>query len=71
MQEDWYQLWAEVPYFGRQWVGWLWTTQIKAGALSVGMQGCSGGAVTILDRNGQPVDGGLGGLGSYLPGLGL
>jgi len=70
MAEAWFQLWADIPLVGRQWVGWLKTTPLHASALSVALQGCPGVGYTILDADGRQVQGMPGNLGDYLPGLG-
>lgn len=55
MQQEWFQLWADVPMLGRQWVAWISTDRMRASMMVVGMQGCQGATYTLLDAQGRPV----------------
>ena len=79
MQTQWYQIWADIPYIGRQWSGWLNTDPIRAATVAQGLQYCTPGAtggvgqgfkLTILEQNGQPVPTVGGGAGVGIPDIG-
>ena len=55
MQEEWYQLWANIPIIGRQWAGWIRTNQLSAQGLALSLQGCPGVNYTLLTQGGQEV----------------
>lgn len=55
MNEEFFQLWAEIPYFGRQWVGWIKGQRLNVVALSLALKGCPGVQYTVLDSQGNPL----------------
>ena len=53
--QQWFQLWAVVPYVGKQFGGWLYTELFKVQAMMTAMQNCPELQYEIYDVNGQRV----------------